>query len=341
MGDLTRHSFATDGKTISYLASGPEDGPLIILVHGWPETALGWKHQISHFSSLGFRCIASDMLGYGLSSAPRTIESYSLRSLVADQLALLDHLHQPAATWIGHDWGSGVVWALAAHHPERCVAVINLCVPYRTIELGLEHLVSLVNRTIYPEDKFPLGQWEYMRYYELEHEAVTKTFDDNAAKFFKLIFTKGNPEAYGKPSRLATVVQDGGWFGGPNAKLPDIPLGASLLDEERYADLLESQKRNGFFGATAYYLNHTANAAFAAESVNGGTLNMPVLFVDAKYDSVCTTTGEGTKLADPMREYCTNLTEVSIEASHWVALEKPEEVNLAVANFLKVKLPSQ
>lgn len=335
----SRHSFTANGKTTSYLASGPEDGPLLILAHGWPELASTWKPQISYFSSLGFRCIAPDLLGYGHSSAPRSIDSYSLRSLVADQLALLAHVNQPAAIWIGHDWGSGVVWALAAHHPERCLAVINLCIPYRTIELGLEHLVSLVNREVYPEDKFPLGQWEYMRYYELEPEKATKSFDDNAARFFKLIYNRANPAAYGKPARTATVIQDGGWFGGSNAELPDVPLSRTVLDEELYEELLDSQRRNGFFGANAYYLNHPANAVYAAESEKGRILNMPVLFIDAKYDSVCPTTGEGTKLANPMREYCTDLTEVTIEASHWVGLEKPEEVNHAVAKFLEVKLP--
>jgi soluble epoxide hydrolase/lipid-phosphate phosphatase len=279
------------------------------------------------------------MLGYGQSSAPRTIESYSLRSLVADQLALLAHLDRPAAVWIGHDWGSIVVWALAAHHPDRCLAVISLCIPYRTIELGIKHLVSLIDRNVYPEDKFPLGQWEYMRYYELESEKATKTFDDNAAKLFKLLFNRANPASFGKPTRLATVVQDGGWFGGPGAELPDIPLSTSVLDEELYKELLDSQKRNSFFGATAYYLNSAANTAYTAESEKGGKLNMPVLFVDAKYDSVCPTTGGGSKLAGPMREYCTDLTEVSIEASHWVALEKPEEVNLVIADFLEAKLP--
>ena len=178
-----------------------------------------------------------------------------------------------------------------------------------------------------------------MRYYELEPAKATKAFDDNAARVFKLIYNRANPAAYGKPSRLATVLQDGGWFGGPDAQLPDIPLSSSLLDEALYEELLDSQRRNGFFGATAYYLNGAANAAYAAESENGGVLDMPLLFVEAKYDSVCPTTEEGAKLAGPMREYCTDLTEVTVEAAHWVGMEKPEEVNLLVAGFLEKSLP--
>jgi soluble epoxide hydrolase / lipid-phosphate phosphatase len=336
---MERHSFTTNGKTTSYLSSGPLDGPLLIFVHGWPELASTWKHQLTHFSALGFRCIAPDMLGYGLSSAPRTVDSYSLRSLVADQLALLSHLNRPSAIWAAHDWGSGVVWALAAHHPSVCEAVISLCIAYRSVELGLDHLVSLVDRTIYPADQFPHGQWGYMAFYEAAADQATASFDDNAARFFKLVYNRANPASFGKPAHTATVLRDGGWFGGRGGQVPDVPLDTSLLDEELYAELLDSQRRNGFWGANAYYLNHKANAVYAGEAA--GRLDMPVLFVDAKYDAVCTVSGDGNKMAGPMREYCKDLTEVTVEASHWVALEKPEEVNLAVAKFLEAKLPKR
>lgn len=337
---MERHSFTKEGHTTSYLSSGPSNGPLLILLHGWPELASTWKFQLTHFGSLGFHTIAPDMPGYGLTSSPRSTSTYSLRSLVSWSLSLLSHLNAPTAIWAAHDWGSGVLWALAAHHPEVCTAVVSLCVPYRAIELGLPHLVSLVDRSIYPEETYPWGQWSYMRFYETSPEKAAKSFDDNAARGLKLVYSRGDPSGWGKPARTATVLSDGGWFHGQSGeKLPDIPLAATVLDEALYEELLDSVRRNGFWGANAYYLNHTDNAKYASEAVNGGRLNMPVLFVDATFDAVCTTSGEGNRLAEGMREYSKDLTEVSIEASHWVNLEKPEEVNAAVERFLEKKLP--
>ncbi len=95
-----------------------------------------------------------------------TTEAYAIENTVQDMLELLTALGRDKAVWVGHDWGSPVVWAIAAHPPGRCVAVCSLCVPYATVDHGLDAAVALVNRQLYPKEKFPLGQWEYMGFYE-------------------------------------------------------------------------------------------------------------------------------------------------------------------------------
>ena len=127
---MTEHFTKTDRHASFYLACGPETGQLIIFVHGWPELSHSWRHQLRCFAALGFRCIAPDMRGYGRSSSYRTHADYALQHSVHDMLDLLAHLGRERAVWVGHDWGSPVVWNLASHHPERCQAVANLCVPY-------------------------------------------------------------------------------------------------------------------------------------------------------------------------------------------------------------------
>ena len=91
---------------------------------------------------------------------------YAQEHIVGDMLDLLDSLGRQKAVWVAHDWGSPIVWNIASHHPERCDAVANLCVPYYTLERGLDHTLVLVDRNLYPESEFPAGQWDYMRYYE-------------------------------------------------------------------------------------------------------------------------------------------------------------------------------
>ncbi|KAK3082246.1 hypothetical protein LTS18_010663 [Coniosporium uncinatum] len=338
MPTLSRHSFEANGHTTSYLEAGPPTGPLLIFVHGWPDIALTWKHQLMTFASLGFRAVAADTRGYGESSVPKDRHDYRVEYLVADQIALLHHLEREQAVWIGHDWGSGIVWALAAQHPEVCAGVVNLCVPGQVLEYGLDKLVSLVNRELYPKDKYPYGQWEYMKYYELHPDESDEQFAAGGIKIIKALCAKGDPASYGKPSITATVVQDGGWFGGKPDQLPDIPLEATVLDQDVFEALAKDKERNGWFPATSYYLNHDLNNKYMQNAPNGGYLEMPVFYIDAKYDGVCSPS-TSPRLAEPMRKHCKKLTESTIEGMHWVHMEKPDQVNAALASWLATTLP--
>ena len=97
-------------------------------------------------------------------------------------------------------------------------------------------------------------------------------------------------------------------------------------------ELVSTLTANGFWGPTSYYLNHDDNRRYSDESVNDGRLDMPALFIEAQFDSAADTVRSG--MAEPMRHYCTNLTEVSLEAGHWVNLERPAEVNTALLSWL-------
>ena len=88
--ELTEHTISTARHTTGYIASGREDGPLMIFVHGWPELSLSWRHQLPCFASLGFRAVASDLRGYGRSSVYRDHASYALEHIVHDMLEMLD-----------------------------------------------------------------------------------------------------------------------------------------------------------------------------------------------------------------------------------------------------------
>jgi len=129
------------------------------------------------------------------------------------------------------------------------------------------------------------------------------------------------------------------WFGAADSA-PKTNMEDSMLADkpEIYAKLVETIKKNGASGPNSFYLNHDANNAYAKKAVNGGILDMPVLFIGARWDSVCNTAVS--KLAEPMRKSCSNLTEVCIEAGHHVAMDKPWETNAAITRWLVTKLPS-
>ena len=331
--NITEHTANSARHTTHYLASGPEDGPLLIFVHGWPELSQSWRHQLPVFGGLGFRAIAPDLRGYGKSSVYAHHEEYAQSEVVADMRELLAALGRERATWVGHDWGSPTVWNLATHHPEHCVAVASLCVPYFTVERGLEHILPLIDRKVYPEAQFPVGQWDYLLYYEENFARATQVFGADPYLTMKLLLRKGDPAAAGKPTLTSRVRAQGGWFG-PRDRAPDVPRDDDVVSEADLRVYADALRRNGFFGPNAYYMNHAQNARYAAKGRE--YLDLPVLFIGARYDYVCETVHS--RLAEPMRERCKSLSEEIIDTGHWMAQEKPMAVNAALARWLATRV---
>jgi len=333
---VTEHVVRTHRHTTFYLASGAEDAPAIIFVHGWPELSTSWRHQLPVFAALGFRAIAPDMRGYGRSTVHPNQEDYALEPIVRDMLELIDGLGRARAVWVGHDWGSPVVWSMASHHADRCIAIANLCVPYLPAGFVPGNLIPLVDRTVYPESEFPAGQWEYQLFYQESFAVAHEAFEANVRNPVKVLFRKGNPTLKDTPSRTALVRRDGGWFGSAG-QAPDLPMDADVLTEgdlHRYVAALE---RNGFAGPDAWYMNEQRNAELARLAPNGGRMSLPVLFLHGAYDYTCETMDS--RLAEPMRAACDNLTERVVESGHWMAQEKPAAVNAAIAKWLATKVP--
>ena len=333
---ITEYTLRTDRHTTGYLAAGPIDGPLVVFVHGWPELSISWRHQLPVLAGLGFRAVAPDMRGYGRSSTYDDSSAFAQREIVADMVELLDHLGRDAAVWVGHDWGAPVVWNLAAHHPDRCRAVANLCVPYRTIEAGWDHLVGLVDRSLYPVDQYPVGQWDYQLYYQENLARAVEVFESDPYRVVKALFRKGNPANAGKPAATASIRAGGGWFGGADA-VPDLPRDEDVVTEADLRTYAAALTRNGFFGPDSWYLNHEANERYAAESVDDGVLAMPVLFLAARYDYTCECT-VNQEMVEPMRELCRDLTERTIDTGHWMAQERPAEVSAALVAWLRERV---
>ena len=334
---VTEHVAKSARHSSYYLACGPEDGPLIVFVHGWPERAISWRHQLPCFAAMGFRAVAPDMRGYGHSSVYGRHEDYALRQSTADMIELLGHLGRDKAVWVGHDWGSPVVWSLASQHPDRCHGVANLCVPYIPAGFAPKNIIPLVNRTVYPEAEYPAGQWDYQLYYEESFEAASRVFEASVPATVKLLFRAGNAAAADQPAPTSQTRRNGGWFG-PLPAAPDLPMDTGLLTEEDFATYVAGLQANGFFGPDSWYMNAERNIAFAAEAPDGGRIDLPVLFIHGAYDSVCETLHS--RLAEPMRAACADLTEATALTGHWMAQEKPAVVNAALARWLALKLPA-
>ena len=329
--DIAEHSVRTQRHETFYLECGPPDGPLMIFVHGWPALSMMWRRQLEHFAGLGYRCVAPDMRGYGRSSAPRSREDYALEHIVTDMVELLHALGAEHAIWVGHDWGSPVVWSLCGHHPESCRAAVSLCVPYFAKGFAPATLVPLVDRDVYPEAKYPAGQWDYQLFYEQDFDGARAAFEADLRATFKALYRSGSAKEKGRPSPTARITRDGGWFGG-TGRAPDLPRDPAVMPEDDLAEYVAAFERTGFFGPDAWYVNNERNLHYAARVRDGGVLRLPVLFLHARYDTICETVDSS--LAEPMRRDCTHLTERILDTGHWMPQERSSDVNAAIAEWL-------
>lgn len=131
MKPIQHHTTRIRGIELHYVEAG--EGPLVILLHGFPEFWFSWRHQIQPLADAGFHVVAPDMRGYNLSGKPKGVHAYHLDELTADVAALIDHLGYESAHIVAHDWGAIVAWFFAMWHPERLnqLAILNVPHPRR------------------------------------------------------------------------------------------------------------------------------------------------------------------------------------------------------------------
>lgn len=127
MAHVFRHVQSGD-QSIRVAVMG--SGPLVLMVHGWPESWYSWRHQMGPIADAGYTAAAIDVRGYGGSSKPYPIEAYDMQSIVKDNQAVADDLGGGKAILIGHDWGAPIVWNSALIDPQRFTAVAAMAIPY-------------------------------------------------------------------------------------------------------------------------------------------------------------------------------------------------------------------
>jgi pimeloyl-ACP methyl ester carboxylesterase len=332
--DLTVRTFGSTRHATRYLGVGPVDGRLMIFLHGWPQIGLMWRSQLEAFASEGWRCIAPDMRGYGGSSVPTGSGAYTLNEIVDDMVELHDHLGAQPAVWIGHDWGSPVAGALAAHHPARSRGVVLISVPYFPESFALPALVPLIDRQLYPADQYPDGQWDYYRFYLTHFEQTVSDMEADITATLASLFRRGNPASAGKVSPSALLTQNGGRYGFAH-RAPATAPDPTLWPPEDFDALVEAFRVTGFRPANAWYLNGSANIAYAHAAPDGGQLRQPVLFLNSDWDAICDITRG--HLGEPMRSSCKDLSVTNMPAGHWLPLESKSELVEAIRSWLRTK----
>jgi pimeloyl-ACP methyl ester carboxylesterase len=315
----------TNGVTLRVAEAGPKDGPLILLVHGWPESWYSWRHQISVLAAAGYRVVAPDMRGYGGSDRPDAVEAYDIHQLSGDLVGLLDAMGRKTAIIAGHDWGAAVAWNSVLLHPDRFTALAAMSVPYGG------------RGAVRPTDGMRQANGENF-FYMLYHQELDANgrgvadaeYDADPRGLLLRLYgstnTPLNPPTVTDPKRAA-----GGWIPrlGEPKQLP------AWLSEAELAYFVEEFRRAGFRGGVNYYRNIDRNWETTPQ-LTGAKIAMPVMFVAGAQDLVIRG-ASAEQLTAMMSRTASDLRSVTVVpgAGHWIQQEKPEEVNALLMAFLK------
>ncbi len=296
-------------------------GPLVVLVHGWPESWYSWRHQIPALAAAGYRVAAPDVRGYGGSDKPHAVAAYAIKDLCDDMAGLITALGETEAILIGHDWGASIVWHTALFHPEKTRAVAGLSVPH--MGRGPMPRVALY-RHLYKDRFFYQLYFQEPGVAEAELEADVRTS-------LRKIYYWGSGEALGaglpferdKPATAKLL--DG---------LPDpdpLPPWLTEADLDYYVAELQ---RSGFRGPLNRY--RTSELDFAqTEAVADKKIDRPAAFIAGSLDPVLSFV-PGLDVIAKMRTQVSDLRLVRLiaGAGHWVQQERPAAVNAALLEFL-------
>lgn len=295
------------------------EGPAVLLLHGWPELALSWRHQIAALAGAGYRAIAPNQRGYGGSHSPAEVAAYSIFDLVGDAVALLDALGLERAAVVGHDWGAQVAWSCALMRPDRFPAVCGLSVPY-----------APRGEASLPESLRRRGAFGFYILYFQEEGAAEREFDaDPAEALRRIAYAASGDLPEGERGRPVAPLG-----GGLLASAPAPPGPMAWLPQETFARYVETFRRSGFRGGINWYRNLDRNWALTAPW-HGAPVRQPSLFVAGARDGVLEMFGDGSPetlsrgLAD-----CRGV-ELIEGAGHWIQQEQPDAVNRALLAFLK------
>ncbi len=313
--DLQR--LAVNGLSLRAAVEG--DGPLVIMVHGWPELWYSWRHQIKPIAQAGYRVVAPDVRGYGGSDKPYDVEAYDMVNMMADVIGIIDALGESTAILVGHDWGAPICWNTAALHPDRISAVAALSVPYR--KRGKVSGIELWRR-IYADKFF------YQLYFQTEGVAESELEADVRTSLRKIYFALS-----GDAPSLDTWLQRpaGGTLLEALANPQSFP---SWLTPEDFDYFTANFEAGGFRGPINRYRNQERDFVDLPD-MGLRPVAQPSCFIAGDKDIVRRFVPDH----DLYEDVAMNCTDLRVDriidgAGHWVQQEAPREVNAALLGFL-------
>jgi soluble epoxide hydrolase/lipid-phosphate phosphatase len=288
-------------------------GRPVVLLHGFPELAYSWRHQLTALAAAGYHAIAPDQRGYGTTSKPDDVAEYSIQHLIGDITGLLDELAIEQAVIVGHDWGALLAWQMALLVPERMSGLITLNIPFFA-RPPVDPIAYMRNE---------LGEDFYIVNFQ-DSDLADRTCAGDPGRVFDVMMRRNQitrtqfdqlPREMRQYSLLAALAR---------TEMPGEPL---LTPEERQV-FVDEFVVSGFTGPINWYRNWTQNWTTTAGVDQ--TVRVPTLFIGADNDVIISL-----QQIEAMKPHVENLELHMLQnCGHWSQQEQPDEVNALILDWL-------
>ncbi len=313
-----------DTNGIKLRAAVQGEGPLVLMVHGFPESWYSWRHQIAPLAAAGFTACAIDVRGYGGSDKPHAVEAYAMTEMTADVAGVIEALSpgKPAVI-IGHDWGAPIVWHTAVLHPSKVRAVAGLSVPWFGLPpMSLDQLI----KAMYTDQ----GKFFYQAYFKDEGVAEAAFESDVRGGLRKLYFSgSGDSQGYwgGVEKKHGDALLDG---------LPDPQPFPAWLTSEDIDYFVNEFSQSGFRGPINRYRNHTRDWEHMS-GIQDRIVKQPSLFIVGERDLVLKMFGGSAEAA--FERMSANAADhrgshLIPKIGHWTQQEAPDETTGILIDWL-------
>jgi pimeloyl-ACP methyl ester carboxylesterase len=318
MADFQHRAIEAGGLDMHVVEHG--EGPLVVLLHGFPESWYSWRRQLVALADAGFRAAAPDQRGYGGTERPEDIGRYTMLHLVGDVVGLLDALGEEQAVVVGHDWGAPVAWHTALLRPDRVRGVVGLSVPF--VPRGPVPPLAALREA--------MGERFYQIYFQEPGVAEAELEADVGRTMRTLLAGAGGEQ--GDASAEAGVVPEGGGLLDALEEPRELPPWLPQEDLDFYVAEFE---RTGFTGGLNWYRNIDRSWELLAPW-QGATVQPPALYMAGDRDLVVGFPGMD-QLIPNLERFVPNLRDSVMlpGCGHWTQQERAEEVNERLIEFCR------
>lgn len=315
-----RETFIKTGE-LQLRAMVAGEGPLVLMVHGFPESWYSWRHQIESVAQAGFTACAIDVRGYGGSDKPHAVEAYAMAHMIADLVGVADALSPGRpATLVGHDWGAAIVWNAALVRPDRFGAVAALSIPYQGVPPA--PLTDIIDKLFTSQNRF-----FYQAYFQREGVAEAE-LEADVRGFLRRFFymTSGDAPDGSWPAKTADATLLDGMI-----DPPEFPAWLTSADLDYYVAEFE---RSGLRGPINRYRNHRRDWEFL-QPYKDRRIEPPALFIGGTRDPAFGMFG-GNPI-ETMRRLVPNLRDAHMldGCGHWTQQERPQAVTDRLLDWLR------